>query len=67
VISGDAGQFPSSYVEIASVTKGPWANKGVYLKTFSGKSFDIKGGKIVPDVEICQWSFHGNDNQIWLI
>ena len=67
VPQGDAGQHPSSFFEIVPVTKGEWASKACYIKTFAGKALDIKGGQIVPNVDICAWSFHGGNNQTWVI
>jgi hypothetical protein len=43
-VQADPGQFPSSYFQIVPVTKGEWANKACHIKTFAGKSLDIKGG-----------------------
>ena len=41
----DSAQFPSSYFEIVPVSQGEWAGKACYLKTFSGKVLDVKGGQ----------------------
>jgi len=50
------------------VTKGEWAGKACHLMTFAnGMALDIKGSKAVPNSEICQIKFSGNNNQQWLI
>ena len=49
------------------VTKGEWANKACHIKTFAGKALDIKGGVPNQNTEICQWNFHGGNNQTWVI
>lgn len=68
MISADGGQHKSSWFSIEPVAKGEWAGKACHIKTFTpGKSFDIKGGKPNPNTEICQWKFHGGNNQAWLI
>ncbi len=67
VAQGDAGQHPSSFFEIVPVTKGEWTGKACYIKTFAGKALDIKGGQIIPNVDVCAWNFHGGNNQIWVI
>lgn len=48
VIKSDPGQHPSSFLEIEAVSKGDWAGKACYLKTFCGRALDIKGGKPNP-------------------
>jgi hypothetical protein len=68
VVKADAGQHDSSYFEILPVTKGEWAGKACHIVTFAGdKALDIKGGKPNPNTDICQWKFHGQGNQTWLI
>jgi hypothetical protein len=68
VVKADAGQHGSSYFEILPVTKGEWAGKACHLGTFAqGKALDIKGGKPNQNADICQWKFHGQGNQTWLI
>jgi hypothetical protein len=43
------------------------AGKGIGFKTVSGKAFDIKGGQANSGTEVCQWDFHGGNNQIWIL
>ena len=37
------------------------------IKGVSGRAMDIEGGKAVNDADICEWDFHGGDNQVWII
>lgn len=68
VVMADPGQHPSSFFEIEAVSKGDWAGKACFLKTFeNGKALDIKGGKANENTEVCQWKFHGGANQSWVI
>ena len=63
----DASQFKSSFFEMLSVTSGPFAGRGFYLKTFNGKSLDVFEGRTSPGTAVIQWAYHGNTNQIWVI
>lgn len=65
-IVADASQHKSSFFELLTVTSGPFAGKGFYLKTFCGKSLDVNEGRTSPGTAVIQWSYHGNNNQIWL-
>ncbi|MCB0369156.1 MAG: RICIN domain-containing protein [Bdellovibrionales bacterium] len=68
LVRADPGQFESSFFNIVPVNKGNWAGKACHILTFSdGKALDIKGGKANPNTDICQWKFHGNPNQQWLV
>ena len=54
-IRADAAQFKSSFFEMLSVTSGPLAGRGFYLKTFTGKSIDVNEGRTSPGTAIIQW------------
>lgn len=38
-----------------------------YIKSFCGKALDVEGGKAKNDVDVIQYEFHGEPNQIWYI
>lgn len=65
-VQADAGQHKSSFFDLTTVTNGPFAGKGFYLKTHCGKCVDVNEGRTSPGTAVIQWSYHGNSNQIWL-
>lgn len=66
-VAADSNQHVSSFFEIIPVDQGQWAGKACYIKTFCGKAFDLDKGHTTSGTDILQWSFHGHDNQIWVI
>ncbi len=49
------------------VTSGPYAGNGFFIKTFCNKSIDVFEGSTAAGTPIIQWSYHGHNNQIWLV
>lgn len=66
-LTADGAQHKSTYFEIAPVKNGQFVGLGFYIKSFCSKVLDVFEGRTTPGTQIIQWSFHGNDNQIWLI
>lgn len=64
----DPGQHKSSWFDIITADKGPYAKKGYIIKTHSnGKALDIAGGKVEEGKSVIQYNVHQNGNQVWLL
>ena len=64
----DPGKHNSSWFDIVTADKGPYAKKGYLIKTHSnGKALDIAGGKAEEGKPVIQYNIHQNGNQVWLL
>lgn len=38
-----------------------------YIKSFCGKTLDVKGGECHNEAHVIQWDYNGGNNQVWVI
>ena len=59
---------PNEFWQFVPSTNQNFQGKHAFaIKGISGRALDIEGGNAVNDADICEWDYHGGDNQVWII